>query len=71
MEDFNRLLHDQQLALLRAQFSVTGHGRRLLRQVVEALATRVRSHAYPYPSGRAIDAVLALPMVASVRVSFA
>lgn len=57
MDDFNRLLHDQQLALLRIQFL----GRVTLRTDVCAMAERIRTHRYPYRSGRAVKVVLGAP----------
>jgi hypothetical protein len=59
MEDFNRLLHDQQVVLMRAQFAELGQRRVALRGDVCAIAERINAHPYPYRSGRAVRAVLA------------
>lgn len=46
MEDFNRLLHDQQLALLQAQFADCGQRRRILREAARAIGKRIAAHPY-------------------------
>lgn len=46
MEDFNGLLHDQQLALLQAQFSDCGQSRRKSRETARAIGRRIDAHPY-------------------------
>lgn len=46
MGDFNKLLHDQQRALLWAQFSDFGQDRRILREAACALGERIAAHPY-------------------------
>lgn len=46
MDDFNKLLHDQQRALLWSQFSDCGQKRRILREAACVIGERIAAHPY-------------------------
>lgn len=46
MDDFNKLLHDQQLALLRTQFFDGGQDRQILLDAARATGERIPAHPY-------------------------
>jgi hypothetical protein len=61
MEDFNSLLHDQQLALIDAQFAGCGQRQHAARENARAMSSRIGAHPYPYRlrSGTAMRALFA------------
>jgi|GEM_PF-5198068 len=58
MEDFNGLLHDQQMALLQAQFGACVRRQPSRRNEARVIARRISAHAYPYRAGTALCTVL-------------
>lgn len=46
MDDFNKLLHDQRLALWRAQFFDDGQDRQILLDAARATGERIPAHSY-------------------------
>ncbi|MCW2362252.1 MULTISPECIES: hypothetical protein [Sphingobium] len=48
MEDFNRLLHDQQRALIDAQFAGCSQRHHAAREAACSVSARIEAHPYPY-----------------------